>query len=135
MNDEVKRFFDSINFIYDEEIFACVSVKKVVLNKVSETFKVYLVSDFILPYEETKKLYEAEKNGINGKPCKIYLEYLSFTDEDVLSYVNILLENLIAKKPSLMGIKENEVIVTDKKILVEVSSKIEQLELEEYTDK
>ena len=135
MNDEVKRFFDSINFIYDEEIFACVSVKKVVLNKVSETFKVYLVSDFILPYEETKKLYEAEKNGINGKPCKIYLEYLSFTDEDVLSYVNILLENLIAKKPSLMGIKENEVIVTDKKILIEVSSKIEQLELEEYTDK
>ena len=133
MNDEVKRFFDSINFIYNEDVFKNVSVTKVVLNKVHETFKVYLNSENVLPFDDVVKLYEAEKNGINGKSCKIYLEYSSYDDNDILNYVNILLEKLIDKKPSLMGIKENEINVLNKKIIVEVSSKIEQLELEEYT--
>ena len=108
MNDEVKRFFDSINFIYNEDIFKNVSVTKVVLNKVHETFKVYLNSENVLPFDDVVKLYEAEKNGINGKSCKIYLEYSSYDDNDILNYVNILLEKLIDKKPSLMGIKEND---------------------------
>ena len=106
MNDEVKRFFDSINFICDEEIFKSVSVKKVVLNKLTETFKVYLESDNVLPYNEVIKLYEAEKNGINGKSCKIILEYVVVSDNDILDYLNIILGKLIDKKPSLMGIKK-----------------------------
>ena len=116
MNDEVKRFFDSINFIYNEEIFKNVIVTKVILNKVHETFKVYLRSEDILPFDDVVKLYDAEKNGINGKNCKIYLEYNSYNDNDILNYVNILLEKLIDKKPSLMGIKENEVIVKKVKL-------------------
>ena len=132
MNEEVKRFFRSINFLFDEETFKNMNVKKVLLNKSTETFKVYLATPVILDFSVAENLFEASKNGINGKPCSIILEYDNFNDEDVLIYAKVLLERLIDKKPSLMGLKDNEICVNDKCISLEVNSKIEELELNEY---
>ena len=45
MNDELKRFFDSIGF--NGEGFSDAVIEKVVLRKKEETFLVFLVFDFI----------------------------------------------------------------------------------------
>ena len=132
MNDEVKRFFESINFSYDEEIFRYMKVKKVLLNKIKETFKVYLTNEDVLDFYVAESLIEASKNGINGKPCEIVLEYQNIKETDILSYAKILIENLIHNKPSLMGVKENEITINNNCIFLEVNSKIEELEFNEY---
>ena len=94
MNEEVKRFFASINFIYEENDFKNVLVKKVLLNKIKESFKVYLTNDIVLDFYVAEKLIEASKNGINGKACEIILEYDMVSDIDILNYAKILIESL-----------------------------------------
>ena len=49
---DIKSFLKSINFIDDNNTFDKVEIEKVILNKKSETFSVYLKSKTVLPIEE-----------------------------------------------------------------------------------
>ena len=67
MNNELVRFFNSINFEDKENIFENASVLKVILKKKEELFEVNLVNDSVIEYKYVKKLFDAAKKGINGE--------------------------------------------------------------------
>ena len=129
MSDEVKRFFDSILYIYDENIFSNLVIKKVVLKKSTDTFVVYLENDSILPYQAVIDLLSATKKGLKDKKCEIVMSYKNLDDSSIILYIKNELELLVAKKPSLVGVLENEIIKTDGSFVIMANSKIEEEEL------
>ena len=68
MNDSLTRFFDSINFTpTSDEAFNNVSIEKVVLNKKTESFTVYITSEKLINIPDIKKLVSCANKGINGE--------------------------------------------------------------------
>ena len=123
---DIKSFLKSINFDDENNLLNDVTIEKVVLNKKSETFSVYLKSENVLPYDIIDKLI----NGsylINGEyKCNIYITYVNITDEDLLEYVKIIMEKLVEKKPSLISLLESTPIIDDDIIIFEVISITEE---------
>ena len=71
MNDEVKRFFASIN--YQSEFFNEATIEKVILNKKSGSFEIFVNVPNIIPIAEVNNLFLCAQNGINGQnPCHIH---------------------------------------------------------------
>ena len=66
MNDEVKRFFDSIGF--SGEGFDMSLISKVVLKKDTQSFIVYIKNKEVIPVNAVNQLLLCASNGING--CK-----------------------------------------------------------------
>ena len=100
MKEDLKRFFDSINF-YDDE-FIDSSLNRVVLKKSEDKFYVYISSPKVCSLEVVNRLFLCAKSGINGeKKCQVILEYDDITDEELKEYFDYLLDNAIIKKPSL----------------------------------
>ena len=131
MNDSLTRFFESINFTpSSDEAFQSVTIDKVVLNKKEESFSVYLSSKGLISIPDIKKLVSCASKGINGeKKCKLIFSYEDVTDEDIVNYVSLMINMLAKKRPSLVSL-ENTKIEKDKDIIIiDVSSKIEELEL------
>ena len=131
MNDSLTRFFESINFTpSSDEAFQSVTIDKVVLNKKEESFSVYLSSKGLINIPDIKKLVSCASKGINGeKKCKLIFSYEDVTDEDIINYVSLMINMLAKKRPSLVSL-ENTKIEKDKDIIIiDVSSKIEELEL------
>ena len=125
MNDEVKRFFDSINY-EDDDSFINADIKKVVLNKASDSYEVHLVLPKPTNYLATAKLVKCADKGIKGeKKCKLKFIYETLNDVIVKEVFLNLLDLLIKKRPSLIDIKDSEITVEDGIIIVEVESKIE----------
>ena len=72
---DIHSFFKSINFIPEKNTFDEIEIEKVILNKKSETFNVYLYSKNVLPIEEVDALLNAKENKINGiYKCNIILK-------------------------------------------------------------
>ena len=103
MNDELKRFLNSIGYVgnlIDTEI------TKVILNKKLESFDVYLKSKQVLPIESINGLFSAAKNGINfSNKCNIDLTYENIDEEKLKEYLKYFLEELIIIHPSLINLK------------------------------
>ena len=123
---DIKSFLKSINFIDDNNTFDKVEIEKVILNKKSETFSVYLKSKTVLPIEEVDKLINTSYL-INGEyKCNIYISYEVITDEDIINYVTKIVERLVEKKPSLVSLLESSPIIDDDIIIFEVISATEE---------
>ncbi len=130
MTDELKRFLKSIEFNYNESDFEGASVKKVIYLKGKDVFEVYLHLQKVLPIEVAKSLVASTKNKINHeKDCVIYFEYEKVDENDVLLYLKDCILDLTKKRPSLVNLKDALVSIEDEIITLEVSSKLEEMEV------
>src|SRR5574344_1605661 len=124
MNDEVKRFFDSLNFKSDE------FNEKVILNKAKESFEVIIKLPKVVNKSEVNKLFTSAKNGINGeKICHITLKYDEVTIEDLKKYLDIFLEELIKERPSFSPLKDYELTLENDTLELTIYSKVVKSEL------
>jgi len=129
MNIQAKRFFESIKFS-DTEKLEGVTVEKVILLKSKEMFEVHLKFPNLVSDEILTNLFACAKKGINGeKKCVLKITYEKINNQDIYVFIRGLVDNLIAKRPSLIGIKDSEIKIDDEIIIVEVTSKIESQEI------
>ena len=130
MTDELKRFFKSIDYPFDENGFYGASVEKVIYLKQKDIFEVFLHFENVLSPEMAKDLVHSSKNKINHeKECVIYFSYNNITEADVLQYVHDCIQELVKKRPSLINLTEAPVSIEDEIITLEVSTKLEELEV------
>ncbi len=127
MKTELDRFFDSISYKDEENNFKETIVDKVVVHKKEKTFEVFLKAKNPINPEALFALYKKCKKGINKtSPVKVKIVYENYNDEAVIECFSYLLNELVKRRPSLSGIVENKVLIEDKKIIIEVNSKIEE---------
>lgn len=130
--EELQRFLNSIEFTYTEE-FSNTVIKKVVLNRETKVYNVYLKSTNVLEYETVTELFRCAKKGINGKDlCYITLLYENITENDMLEYAKKILSGIIFEHPSLMGLENSLKSIDDYVITLEVGSEIEKSSLNNY---
>lgn len=128
MNEELKRFFASIQF--SSESFGDAEVKKVILNKKDQSFEVFIYASNLIDIAEVNRLFLCAQKGINGeKKCRVVMEYGNIDEEVLRVYVNYLVEELIIKKPSLIGLKNDMVKIDGKSIIFHVVSNMEEQDL------
>ncbi len=134
MNDEVKRFFASIN--YQSEFFNEATIEKVILNKKSGSFEIFVNVPNIIPIAEVNNLFLCAQNGINGQnPCHIHLNFKNVDEENLHSYIDYFLDEIIIDHPSLINVKNAQINIKGNEIVFNVSSEIEQKELAEEKKK
>ncbi|MBR6133130.1 MAG: PolC-type DNA polymerase III [Bacilli bacterium] len=130
MQEQLERFFNSINFTYDSEDFSDAIISKVVLNKKSEIFEVYIKSDKPINPVSSLSLIKASKNGIKGKgKCHINFVYEDISDDDILEAFKVLLGDLIIKRPSLVSLENKNIYIDDDFITIELDSKSEEYDI------
>ncbi len=120
--DELNRFFKSIKF-EDIELFSDTVVEKVVYNRETEIYNVYLKSKNVIDYQVITKLFNAAKKGINGeKKCYIELVYENIDNSDKEAYIKEILASLVFEHPSLMGLEKCFKSIDNDVIYLEVSN-------------
>ncbi len=125
--EQLNRFFKSINFIDEENVFVDAKILKVLVNKDKQTFKVFLQLPSIIKKEEIDKLNAACLNKINGKyEVSIDFTYLKIDEELLIEYVKSVVKNLINSRPSLSALIDNEIRLDKNTIIIEVANKIEE---------
>ncbi|MBQ8901913.1 MAG: PolC-type DNA polymerase III [Bacilli bacterium] len=130
--EELKRFLNSINFEWTEEL-QNTEILKVVLNRETRVYNVYLKSKNVLSYELVTNLFNHAKKGINGKEkCYIEMVYEDITPDDIGSYIKAILNSVVFEHPSLMGLENSFVKEEDYTIYLEVGSAAEVKALENY---
>ncbi|MCR5787625.1 MAG: PolC-type DNA polymerase III [Bacilli bacterium] len=137
MNDALTRFFNSINFTPTIlEDFNNVSIEKVVLNKKSESFNVFIKCKNLVNLKDMKKLVSCASKGINGeKKCIINFSYENVTDDDINNYVSNIITELAKKRPSLVSLQNSAIEKDGEIIIIEVSSKVEEEEINKEAKK
>jgi len=130
--DELKRFLNSINFEYRDEL-QHTEIMKVVLKKDTLVYNVYLKSKNVLSYELVTDLFNHAKKGINSKDkCYIELVYDEIRSEDLECYIRAILNAVVFEHPSLMGLENSFVNEEDNIIYLEVGSEAEVNALKNY---
>ena len=128
MNDELNRFFKSISFT-DEE-FKNASLERVVLKKDENKFYVYIKNDNVIPITSVNRLFLSALGGINGeKACEIILKYNKVTNSDIINYLDYLIDDIILKRPSLIGIKKSNIEILNNTIYFHVLNDFEKSDL------
>lgn len=128
MNDELKRFFDSIGF--NGEGFSDAVIEKVVLRKKEETFLVYIKNKDVINIPNVNQLFLCASNGINGlKKCSIILKYDNVLFEDIKAYLDYFIDEIIIRRPSLIGIKKSDVDIVDGTLYFHVLNEFERNDL------
>ena len=126
--NELSRFFNSISF--NDELFNEAKLEKVVLRKNENKFLVYIKNQKVIPVNSVNRLFLCAMNGINGeKKCEVELSYENITHEDVISYLNYFLDEIIIRRPYLKSIKKSEVEVDNNKIFFHVLNDFEKSDL------
>ena len=134
MNEEIKRFFTSIN--YQKNDFNDAVVEKVKLSKATESFEVILLVKNVKSYDEVNDLFLCAENGINGeKKCKITLHYEEVTESDIKKYFDIFLLELINSRPSFAPLKDYTLSKSDNGFIVTIYSRIPKGELNRELNK
>ena len=130
MNEVLVRFFNKINFLYEESEFKNVSVDKVVVNKKAKTWDVFLVALKPIDIDVLKKLKEHSKNGVDDiKEINIYVSIKEVSLNDVLNAFNYFVKELAINNPSMSSLLDNEIKISDEVICVEVINKAERMVL------
>ena len=128
MNEEIKRFFNSIGF--NGEGFNEAVIEKVILKKKEEKFYVYIKNKDVIDLEYVNQLFLCGCNGINGsKKCNIILNYENVTFEDIKKYIDYLIDEMIIKRPSLIGIKKSELEIVNDTLYFHVLNEFEKNDL------
>ena len=129
MNEEVKRFFASINYLDND--FDDAKVEKVKLNKATESFEVILSIPKVKSKKSIENLFMCAEGGINGeKKCKITLDYEQITDQDVKSYLDEFLLELIELRPSFAPLKDYKLEAINDEYKVTIYSRVPLNEVE-----
>ncbi len=106
MNDELKRFFNSIKFTttaFDEA-----EVEKVIYYSSLDLYEVKIKAPHIIAKEEVDALAMACKNKIGGeKECYITMVYPNINEDEQFSLVDDIINDYFSDKPSLWGIKHS----------------------------
>ena len=132
--EELRRFFNSINYKYNDK-FKNTYINKVVFNRDTKIYRVYLQSEEVIDYDVMHDLFLHRKDGINGSAkCFIEINYNKITDEDVLKYIHRILSAIVFEHPSLMGFENSCKEVKDHVITIEISSENEKNNLLRYTN-
>ncbi|MBR4230562.1 MAG: PolC-type DNA polymerase III [Bacilli bacterium] len=122
LNDEVKRFFDSINFTTDS--FLDTKVEKVIYFSSLDEYEVVLTSNKLILKEDLDSLFKATLNKIKGeKNCHVKINYVLEDDEGIFDYVKKIYTDYFSRKPSL---KNLPLSIDNKNIIISITSKIEQ---------
>ena len=130
MTDDLKRFFKSIDFDYDEKYFLKTKIEKVIYLKKKDVFEVYLNSADVIPINIIEKLLECASLGINKeKKCHIDFNYQKINSNDILDYLKVIINKLIDKRPSLINLRDALITIDDEIVTIEVSTKLEELEV------
>ena len=75
-------------------------------------------------------MFLCSSRGINGKEkCNITLSYDNISNEDIMTVYNYLLDEIIIKKPSLVGVKNSNVEIIDNVININVMNDFEKDDL------
>ena len=130
--EELKRFLNSINFDCTDD-FNNTVIEKVVFNKETKVYTVYLKSKNVLPYSLVTNLFSYAKKGINGKDkCFIELTYDEVLETDIENYIKETLNAVVFEHPSLMGLENSFKNEKDSIIYLEVGSESELNNLKKY---
>ncbi len=130
MNDELQRFFKSIEFEPLNEEFKDSKVLKVIYLKQKDIFEVYIENPKVISYQNATRLMECASLGINRqKKCFVKFSYQEKTAEDIMAYFQELIKKLVNKRPSLVNILDSLITIEDEIITVEVATKLEELEI------
>lgn len=132
MNEEVKRFFDAIEFSTDS--FKDTLVKKVVLNKRSDSFSVFLNNEKVLEKDDVDSLMSCSKKGIQNKKCSVKIVYNEITFYDIKNYLDIYFKDLIAKRPSYSPLKEYEFDLEENVININLNISLMKREVEQLSN-
>ncbi len=126
---EIERFLASIN--YHGASFNDANIDRVVLNKKEQTFEVYISSPVVNDIGEVERLFMCSEGGINGQnKCRIHLFFTSITEEDLRSYLDYFLDEVIIDHPSLINLKKAPFTINDHELIFKVASIMEKRELE-----
>jgi DNA polymerase-3 subunit alpha (Gram-positive type) len=129
MNDEVKRFFSSIN--YASDFFNDATIEKVKLCTSTDSFEVVLHSPTIISKNEIDRLFSCAKNGINGqKLCRVCLHYDTITNDDIKKYLDSMIESLCLKRPSFAPLKDYAIEISENNIDITIYSRLVISEVE-----
>ena len=122
LNDELKRFFDSINFTSEE--FMDAKIDKVVYYSSKDEYEVSLLLPNILSKKTVDSLFLAANNKIKGeKKCSIKLIYKDIKQDELLAFVCDIYKDYFKDKPSL---RDLSLACEEKSIIINVTSKIEE---------
>ena len=128
MNEELKRFFDSIGFV--GEGFNDSSILKVVLKKDTQSFIVYIKNKEVIPVNAVNQLLLCASNGINScKKCEVRFQYDNVTFEDIKSYLDYFIDEIIIRRPSLIGLKKTDIDIVDNTLYFHVLNEFEKNDL------
>lgn len=126
--DELNRFLKSISFSGELE---GASLERVVYKKHEDKFYVHLKGAHAFPIEVVNHLFLCSLNGINGvKKCEIVLSYEEVTDKDIREYLNYFIDEIILKRPSLIGLKKSNIEIVNHTIYFHVLNEFEKHDLE-----
>lgn len=129
MMNELERFFKSIDFQPSEE-FDNIELEKVVLRKNDDKFIVYLQNDRVIDVKEINRLFLSSLNGIHGqKKCEINIKYNIVNEDDIKSYLDYLIDEVIIRRPSLIGLKKSNIELMDDVLIFYVLNDFEKEDL------
>ncbi len=127
MNDELQRFLNSIDCPADGLENA--EVVRVVLNKKEKSFHIFINLATPIDANILLNVLKCANKGINkSAKCQVTFTYTTMTNEDIINTFKTLINNLIARKPSLTGLSESKIELDDGIIVVEVASLVEEEE-------
>ncbi len=130
MQDKMVNFFKSINYEDKDGFFNEATISKVILNRKSESFEVFIENEVPINPVATFELIKCAENGINGKnKCNVHFIYNSMEDSDILEAFKVLLGDLIVKRPSLVSLENKNIIVSDDYITIELDSRSEEYDI------
>ena len=126
MDDKLIRFFNKVKFDKVDE-FNNSKVVKVVVNKLEETWTVYIENNSFINPVTASELISICSKGIDGV-SKINIKFINknINEVDVLEYFKYLLNKLVKNRPSISSIINNKISLSENNILIEVSSNVEE---------
>ncbi len=126
MNDELKRFFNSIKFTTDA--FDEAEVEKVVYYSSLDIYEVKIKAPNVIEKAKVDELVKACQNKIGGeKECYITMVYPDLSEEDEEALLDSIITDYYISKPSLSGINHR---FEDNIIKIKATSEVEKRMIE-----
>ncbi len=126
MDEKVIRFFKKINF-EEVDAFNSSKISKVVINKLSNEWTVYIENYNPIDIDTLINLVEHAKKGIEGvNSINIVYDNKFVSDEFIIDSFKYFLNKIIKEKPSYSSLINNNIFINDDVITIEVISDIEE---------
>ncbi len=128
----ISKFLKSINYEDENGDFEEASISSVKINKKKSTCEVFISSERPINPVASIKLLDNAKKGLNGdkkNKCHINYIYDTYEDEDILEAFKVLLGELIIKRPSLVSLENQNILIDEDEITIEVDSSYEEYDM------